>query len=749
MHVFLLCFVVGTLLACTAPVSREVKLELIPLPVKVDFSEGQFLLNGNTDLEYAQADEVKENAALLESLVAGRTGYGFSGGEGTNKVRLVVDTACHVKGGEGYRLEIASKQITISARQATGLFYGVQTLGQLLNDPQFYDADRKEWRLPAMMIEDYPAFPYRGLHLDVSRHFFPKEFVMKCLDLMADYKLNRLHWHLTDAAGWRIEIKKYPELTERGAWRTEENYMDWWNGDRHYAGRDEKGAYGGYYTQEDIREVVEYAKQRHIIVIPEIEMPGHSEEVVSIYPELGCYGQPYRNGELCIGNEKTFEFVENVLTEVMELFPSEYIHIGGDEASAAAWKKCPKCQKRMKDLHLKNARELQSYMIHRVEEFLNSKGRKLIGWDEILEGGLAPEATVMSWRGESGGIKAARMGHDVIMTPGSYCYFDSYQADPRTQPVAIGGFLPYLKVYSYHPVPSELTPAEARHILGAQANVWAEYIPTTSHVEYMIFPRLLALAEVVWSPRENKDAEDFKRRIARHIDLLKEKGVNVFTLSDHIDLLTEVDTVGKRMKIGFDSEKYQPEIHYILNGEREQVYTNPFYITDSVQIKAFIVRNGIPVKEELNARVDYHRGIGKKVAYRHRYSNSYPAGGVAALTDGRRGGLTYGDGYWQGFLTNVDVVVDMDSICDLSYVSANFMQLTGPGVYMPNYVAVSVSEDGKTFREVARMENEVPADQRKLVIKDFTARFTARGRYVRFFAQRQNGFQFVDEIVIY
>lgn len=748
-NVFLLCFVVGTLLACTAPVSREVKLELIPMPVKVDFNEGRFLLNGNTRLEYVQAGEVKENAALLESLVIGRTGYGFSRGEGTNKIRLVLDTACHVKGGEGYRLEIASKQITISARQAIGLFYGVQTLGQLLNDPQFYDTDRKEWKLPAMMIEDYPAFPYRGLHLDVSRHFFPKEFVLKCLDLMADYKLNRLHWHLTDAAGWRIEIKKYPELTERGAWRTEENYMDWWNGDRHYAGRDEKGAYGGYYTQEDIREVVEYARQRHITVIPEIEMPGHSEEVVSIYPELGCYGQPYRNGELCIGNEKTFEFVENVLTEVMELFPSEYIHIGGDEASAAAWKKCLKCQKRMKDLQLKNERELQSYMIHRVEEFLNSKGRKLIGWDEILEGGLAPEATVMSWRGESGGIKAARMGHDVIMTPGGYCYFDSYQADPRTQPVAIGGFLPYLKVYSYHPVPAELTPAEARHILGAQANVWAEYIPTTSHAEYMIFPRLLALAEVVWSPRENKDSEDFKRRITRHIDWLKEKGVNVFTLSDHIDLLTEVDTVGKRMKIGFDSEKYQPEIHYILNGEREQVYTNPFYITDSVQIKAFIVRNGIPVKEELNARVDYHRGIGKKVAYRHRYSSSYPAGGVAALTDGCRGGLTYGDGYWQGFLSNVDVVVDMDSIVDLSYVSANFMQLTGPGVYMPNYVTVSVSEDGKTFREVARMENEVPADQKELVIRDFTARFTARGRYVSFFAQRQNGFQFVDEIVIY
>lgn len=748
MNYLLLWLLTGMICACVSPADREVKLQLIPQPEKISFETGVFQLDRNTQLDISVDKEVLACSGLLLSMIADRAGYDLTQGAAlTNVIQLKIDTAVNQR--EGYRLQITPGHITIWAGNPAGMFYGIQTLGQLLSDPQFYNQDQKSWTLPAMQVEDHPAFPYRGLHLDVSRHFFPKEFVMKCLDLMSEYKLNRLHWHLTDAAGWRIEIKKYPELTEKGAWRTKESYMDWWNGDRHYTTSDAAGAYGGFYTQEDIREVVEYAAKRHVTVIPEIEMPGHSEEVVSIYPQLGCYGEPYRNGELCIGNEETFEFVENVLTEVIALFPSEYIHIGGDEASKAAWKKCQKCQKRMQKQHLKNEGELQSYMIHRVSDFLKSKGRKLMGWDEILEGGLAPEATVMSWRGEAGGIKAARMGHDVVMTPGGYCYFDSYQADPRTQPAAIGGFLPYLKVYSYYPVPAELNSEEARHILGAQANVWAEYIQTTAHMEYMIFPRLLALAEVVWSPREKNNPEDFKRRIAHHIDLLKEKGVNTFTLSDHIDLLTEVDTLKQRMKIGFSSEKYQPEIHYTLNDGEEQVYQEPFYVTDSVRIRAFIVKDGKPGDEVLETRVDYHRAIGRPVVYKYRYSGSYPAAGMATLTDGRRGGLTYGDGCWQGFLSDVDVAIDMGEVGDLSYVSANFMQLTGPGVYMPNYVTVSVSEDGETYREIARIDNNVPSDKKELVIRDFTAHFKDRGRYVKFFAKRQNGFQFVDEIVIY
>lgn len=740
----------SVMLACCGPKASDVQLRFIPQPAKVVLTKGSFLLSENTGLEVISGAGSRECAEWINRMISGVSGYELAGDTaGERQICLRLDSAFKPGKTEAYRLEITPENMVILANAPAGLFYGTQTLGQLLADRQFYRADRRTWNLPALEIEDEPAFPYRGLHLDVSRHFFPKEFVMKCLDWMAVYKLNRFHWHLTDAAGWRIEIKKYPELTRRAAWRTCENYMDWWNGDRHYVTKDSAGAYGGFYTQDEIREVVAYAARRHITVIPEIEMPGHSEEVVSIYPQLGCYGQPYRNGELCIGNEETFEFIENVLTEVMELFPSEYIHIGGDEASVAAWKKCPRCQKRMKTRHLKNEKELQSYMIHRVEAFLNAHGRKLIGWDEILDGGLAPEATVMSWRGEAGGIQAARRGHDVVMTPGGYCYFDSYQADPRTQPAAIGGFLPYLKVYSYHPVPAELTAEEAGHILGAQANVWTEYIPTASHAEYMIFPRLLALAEVVWSPREKREPEDFKRRIAYHTDWLKAKGVNVFPLSNHIDMTTEVDTAGKQIKIGFDAEKYKPEIHYTLNGGEEQVYRAPFYVKDSVRVKAFIVENGRPADEVSESRVDYHRAIGKKVTYQRKYSSSYPAAGENTLTDGLRGGLTYGDGRWQGFLADVNVVIDLDTVCDLNYVSANFMQLTGPGVYMPHYVAVSVSADGEQYQEVARISNQVSPEEKSLVIKDFTARFNARGRYVKFFAKRQNGFQFIDEVVVY
>lgn len=743
------CLSAGVLLACASPVTRKIDLQLIPQPAKITAEEGVFRLSKDTYMGIPVGEEENLCALLLHQVVSDQAGYELEVGEGTNNIIYLSIDSMVPGGKEGYRLLIDPKQISLVGGSPAGLFYGVQTLRQLLTDASLYNAEKKMWNLPVMEIEDSPAFPYRGMHLDVSRHFYPKEFVMKCLDLMSEYKLNRFHWHLTDAAGWRIEIKKYPELTSRGAWRTKESYMEWWKGDRHYVSADSVGAYGGFYTQEDIREVVAYAAKRHITIIPEIEMPGHSEEVISIYPRLGCTGEPYRNGELCIGNEETYEFLDNVLTEVVGLFPSEYIHIGGDEASTAAWKKCPKCQKKMKDEHLKDEKELQSYLIHRASDILKSKGRKLIGWDEILEGGLAPDATVMSWRGESGGIKAARMGHDVVMTPGGYCYFDSYQADPRTQPAAIGGFTPYLKVYSYHPVPAELTTEEARHILGAQANLWTEYISTTAHVEYMIFPRLLALSEVVWSPQDQRDPEDFKRRIAGHIRLLQEKGVNVFPLSDHIDMLTEVDTVGKRMKIGFDSEKYQPVIHYTVNGSEELLYKEPFYITDSARVQAFIVENGKRSNEVLDTRVDYHRAIGAKADYRTRYSGAYPAAGMTTLTDGRRGGLTYGDGCWQGFLNHIDVVIDLGSVCDLSYVSANFMQLIGPGVYMPDYVTISVSSDGETFQEVARINNDVSVDVKDLIIKDFTARFQTEGRYVRLFARKHAGFQFIDEVVVY
>lgn len=733
-------------------------LQIIPLPEKMVLEPGRFQLDARTNIVVFGGREAEDCARLLNKVIGGMSNYTLplekEGGKNIQKgIYFQLDSLGKGSNREGYRLRINSDSVVLVAQTPAGLFYGVQTIAQLLTDGQFYSPEKRIWELPVLRIEDQPAFGYRGLHLDVSRHFFPKEFVMKCIDLMSEYKLNRFHWHLTDGAGWRIEIKKYPELTRRAAWRMERDYLKWWKGGRQYAAQDSTHVYGGYYTQEDIKEVVAYAASKYVMVIPEIEMPGHSEEVLAVFPELGCTGKPYQNGELCIGNEKTFEFVEQVLTEVLELFPSEYIHIGGDEASKRAWKKCPKCQKRIQQENLKDEKGLQSYMIHRVEKFLSSHGRKLIGWDEILEGGLAPGAAVMSWRGEKGGIEAAKAGHPVVMTPGGYCYFDSYQAEPQTQPYAIGGFTPYLKTYSYDPIPEALTAEEAKFILGAQANVWAEYIPTTSHAEYMIFPRLLALAEVVWTPRERKDREDFKYRVEKHLALLAQKGVNAFRLSDRVDILTEVDTAGRRIKVWFDSEKYQPVIRYTLNGSepdgQSPVYSQPFYVTDSIQVKAAIFNGEVRSELVSSSRLDYHKAIGKKVAYRYRYNSGYPAAGLTTLTDGYRGGLTYSDGRWQGFLTHLEVTVDLEKVTELSYVSLKFMQLTGPGVYMPDYVKVSVSDDGKVFQDVGQVNNDVSTDVSTLVLKDFTVRFSAKGRYVKVFAKKHAGFQFVDEIVVY
>lgn len=735
----------------------ERRLNVIPQPAKVSFGVGEFRLDGTTLLIIPGYLQLNEEAELLNEAIRAGGGWTLVLGQAepaSNWIRLMVDPTVDVVSDEGYVLTITQGSVEVRGKSRAGVFYGVQTLVQLMADSQFKCSQGGCWKLPVVKIQDEPAFCYRGLMLDVSRHFYPIEFVRKCIDLMASYKLNTFHWHLTDAGGWRFEMKQFPELTSVAAWRTQEGWLAWWRDrDRKYSHAGNTAAYGGFYTQKQIKDLVAYAAARHIEVIPEIEMPGHSEEVLAVYPELACSGRPYTQGEFCAGNEKTFEFIEKVLVEVMELFPSKYIHVGGDEASKRAWSKCPKCQSRMKQENLKNEKELQSYFIHRIERFISSKGRKMIGWDEILEGGLAPNATVMSWRGEKGGVETVKSGHDVVMTPGAFCYFDGYQADPETQPYSIGGFLPYLKVYSYYPVPEEITQEEAKHVLGAQANLWTEYISTKEHVEYMIFPRLLALSEVVWTPRELKNAEDFKRRINRHIGLLQEKGVNVFTLSDRVDILTTVDTEGKRIKVKLDAERYMPEIRYTLDetspDSRSPLYTEPFYVQDSAKLKIAIFRDGKASAQMTSARLDYHRGIGKKVIYKNRFSSSYPASGGQSLTDGYKGGLTYSDGRWQGFLKNVDVTVDMGKVMDLSYVETRFMQLTGPGVYMPEWVKVSVSNDGVNFREIGIVRNDVSKEDEKLRIKDFGVRMDTKARYVRLFAKKYSGFMFLDEIVVY
>lgn len=712
-------FLVGSALFTSCNQTVETQIQLIPEPFEMTQSDGMF----------------KVSQAML-----------VGAGSASNKVNFRVDPNATDIPDEGYQLEIDEAGVRLTAKTGIGLFYGKQTLLQLLTPNG----------LPYVKINDQPRFPYRGLHLDVSRHFFDKEEVKKLMNVMSYYKLNTLHLHLTDAGGWRLQIDKYPKLTQEGAFRTQSDWREWWdNGkDRQYLKEGTEGAYGGYYTKDDIRDMLAYAAEKHITIIPEIEFPAHSDEVFVAYPELCCAGKSHTSGDFCIGNPKTFEFMENVLTEVIELFPSEYIHIGGDEAGKNTWKTCPKCQALMKKEKLANVEELQSYMIRKAEEFLNSKGRRLIGWDEILEGGLAPEATVMSWRGEAAGFKSARMGHDVIMTPGSYMYFDFYQADPRHQPVAIGGYTPIRKVYNYNPIPQDsLTAEEAKHFLGVQANTWTEYIPTPEHLEYMMFPRALAVAEIGWTPQEKRDWQDFKPRVNAHIPVLQQMGLNPFPLSNELEFDMVVDTIQKEIRVTMDAEKYPAEIHYTTDGSTptasSPIYQEPIVVKDSAKIVAGIFVNGQLQDRVSEQRVDYHKGIGKSIRFNSRLYPGYMAGGINAIINGYRGGLTYLDQRWQGYTDNLDCVIDLGEVMDLHQVSSKWMQLTGPGVYQPEKVEVLTSEDGKNFTSQGVIPTTIPQDKSDLTFQEYTFQGNWKARYVQLKAQNPKGFIFVDEIVIW
>ncbi|WP_295673021.1 family 20 glycosylhydrolase [uncultured Mucilaginibacter sp.] len=648
-----------------------------------------------------------------------------------------------------YRLEVQPGIIIIRAHGEAGILNGIATLRQIAYT-------RKNGRqVPAVFIEDRPAFGYRGLMLDVSRHFMPIGFLKKYIDLMSLYKLNTFHWHLTDGPGWRLEIKKYPELTEKAAWRTQANWKYWWNNGRKYAEMGSPEASGGFYTADQARDLVSYAAKRGITVIPEIEMPAHSEEVLAAYPNLSCYGLPYKNAEFCIGNEDTFTFFQNVLDEVMAIFPSPYIHIGGDEADQTAWKTCPKCQKLIRDLHLKDENGLQSYAINRIAAYLKTKGRKLIGWDEIMEGGLAPGATVMSWRGEKGGIAAANAGHDVIMTPGASLYFDAYQADPATQPEAIGGYLPIEKVYAYQPVPPAIQAAQQSHILGVQANVWTEYMPTSNQVEYMVFPRVLALAELAWTADKQRNWDDFQRRLQNHYLLLQRLNVNYYPPSTALSLLSNFDIAQKSAMVAISSEQFAPTIHYTIDGStptaNAPVYRGPIPLSASTMVKATLFKDDVPIGKTAALQVDVHKAIGKKVIYNAPWNDSYPAQKELSLVNGQTGGLTYSDGQWQGFTGDFDVTVDLDTVQSLSQLKVRFMQITGPGVFMPSQVTVAGSDDGKIFHTIQKIDNDVPYSEATLQFKTFV--FDLSGNTVRYIRvtgkNEKNGFLFADEVVIY
>lgn len=584
---------------------------------------------------------------------------------------------------EAYSMKVGPKGIEITAGGEAGVFYAMQSLDQMT-------AGGKIKELECCIINDSPRFRYRGLHVDVSRHFRSIDFLKKQMDAMALFKMNRMHIHLTDAAGWRIRIDAYPRLTEFAAWRPERSWKEWWNGDRKYVEEGTEGAYGGYYTKEDIADLISYAAQRHIEVIPEIELPSHSEEVLAAYPELGCSNQPYKDSEFCVGKEESFTFLETVLSEIMDMFPSEYIHIGGDEAGKQHWKSCPDCQRRMKEEGIGDVDGLQSYMIRRIEKFVSSKGRKIIGWDEILQGGLAEGSTVMSWRGTEGGIESMKLGHDIIMTPGRYCYLDHTQDAPFREPESIGGYLPLDSVYVYEPVEPSMPKDKLHHLLGVQANLWSEYITTDEHAEYMYWPRAFAIAETAWSDPQDKDLKDFRRRALNALKLMNERGYTTFDLANEY-------------------------------GERK------------------LAQSGLG-----------HKAKGKKVTYASPIREWYPAAGERTFTDGIIGGWTYSDHRWQGFLSDIDVTIDLETVQDIHYVGGTFMQLTGPGVFMPERVMIYTSEDGKDFTQIAEIWNDIPTTDSNLLFRSFDTICDVQARYIRFYAVRSKmrGFVFLDEIIV-
>ena len=700
-HLCLLMAAAG-LWSCTTqqPVAPKGSVSIIPMPASVSETADSFLLDKQTVI-VANNESDKKTAALFNAWLKELTGYELAVKEQGDKNAILLQTGNDTTNAEGYTLTADHNHITIKGNSGAGTFYGVQTLIQLLPVEK-----ARAMFIPGVNITDAPRFAYRGLHLDVGRHFFSVDFIKKYIDLMAMHKMNTFHWHLTEDQGWRIEIKKYPRLQEVASKRKET--MAGRYADNKYDGK----PYGGFYTQEQVKEVVQYAADHFITVIPEIEMPGHSLAALTAYPNLGCTGGPYEVGTrwgvyddvYCAGNDSVYLFLQDVLDEVMALFPSKYIHIGGDESPKVRWEKCPKCQARMKQEGLKDEHALQSYFIQRMEKYLNSKGRQIIGWDEILEGGLAPNATVMSWRGIEGGIAAAKQKHDVIMTPGEFCYFDHYQSKGSNEPLAIGGFLPVSQVYSYEPIPAELSSDEAKYIKGAQANVWTEYINNTNYLEYMVYPRAAALSEVLWSPKDKRNYDNFVDRLKIHVKRLDLKKVNY---AKHVFEVTgKVTDNGKGgVAVVLNSKLDGGKIFFTTDSTaptpQATPYTAPVQITRSGTLRAQVFLDGKPFGNEYDQTFLFHKGLAKKVSMASAADAAHRPASDFTLVNGVEGNAAYNDNEWFGFKgTDMEAIVELDSVQDIHLVGINTINVKGDWIYPPKQVVFSVSDDGKSYKEV-------------------------------------------------
>ncbi|PKB44984.1 hexosaminidase [Cellulophaga sp. RHA19] len=745
----------------------EEEINIIPKPVFTELYKGSFSFNANTKLVASTKNEQKLLTSFSQNFkqVSGVKLDVVNNAPSTNFLQFkTIDSLPH----EGYNLSINSNHITVSAKTYSGFVYGLETIKQLL--PASIESTtfvQKEWIVPVIEIKDTPRFKWRGLMLDVSRHFFEVDYIKKTLDRMAMLKMNTFHWHLVDDQGWRIEIKKYPKLTSVGGYRVDQEDKGW--NARPNAPLGTKATYGGFYTQEQIKEVVAYAAERGITVVPEIEMPAHVSSAIAAYPEFSCLDEQIMvpSGGVwpitdiyCAGKEETFIFLQDVLTEVMELFPFKYIHVGGDEATKTNWKTCTHCTTRLQTEGLVNVDQLQSYFIKRIERFISSKNRVLIGWDEILEGGLAPGATVMSWRGVKGGLEASAEGHNVVMTPGTHCYFDHYQGNQDQEPLAFGGYTPLSKVYEFNPVVDKMTPEQEKHVLGGQANLWAEHIPTEQQSEYMIFPRLAAMSEALWTPVENKNWNNFSGRVKELFKRYDVMGVNYAKSAYQITTDAKVDIEKGELSILLKNEFPDADIRYSIDGsllsQSSLQYQKPIQLNKTATLKAAMFKNGKQLGQTLTKEFNYHNAVGKYIVYNTKYHKNYQGEQQLGLVNVLRGSKNFHDGQWQGWLgNNMDVVIDFDVETEFSAVTVGTLENQSSGIYFPVKIEVFTSEHRKKFTKVAEVTRAFKVSNAS-ELKDFKINFKpTKARYIKVVATNlkspPNGggaWLFVDEIIV-
>jgi hexosaminidase len=699
------------------------EIAIIPKPQSIVAEEGYFEINEKTTIAVESPEQTKIAHRLVDRF---ETIAGWIPSIAVARKADILFVSDSSLSSEAYYLHVTPSGIIVKAATSAGFFYAIESLKQLM--PVEYYSDRRKtnirYAIPAVTIMDRPAFEWRGYLLDVSRHFFNKQEVIKVLDFMAELKLNRFHWHLTDDQGWRIEIKSYPKLTETGAWRVNYNVKDeetynWFGRPVQKPG--EKPTYGGYYSQNEVREIIEYAKERHIEVIPEIDMPGHAQAAIASYPEIGCvHAAPYvatggviKNNTYNPGKEKTFEFAAKMLNEIMDLFPSKYIHIGGDECNKSQWMEDPYAQQRIKEEHLKDEHELQSYFIKRIEKIVNARGRQIIGWDEILEGGLAPNAVVMSWRGESGGIQSVKAGHEVIMTPNSYCYIDLKQGQPDMEPNLGYSQLLLSKCYSYKVIPDTLPPGQSALIKGIQANMWTESITDWGKLTYMTFPRLYAIAENAWTNYENKDWDNFTSRLETQFRRLDYQHVR-YAVSAFSPWISHKGLNGK-IEIKLSTEVNQLDIHYTLDSSsptaKASLYQGPFVLTKSATLKARAFKDGQPVGYISTMELPIHKAAGARVLLE---SNKQP---LSKLTDLEYAQLDKEDPAWQQIPHDAALTLYFAAPVKINEIQFNALRYTIAGIYPPHEVELLSSADGKTFTSVGHLKQSNALDQGRNKIK--------------------------------